>query len=158
MSPDDELPPTVSREACTLRQLIRQRTFPDTGTRSDVLPRVRRRDSARFHGYAPGVAHYIFNSVKGDSAKRPALREQAAGFLRAGMWGIGADEPHGHALGPGDLVLIYLGAPEREFIGRAELASRGCMIGHRPRRRCTPAIALAEWCWLKSRNGTRPCR
>src|SRR4051794_28221744 len=24
---------------------------------------------------------------------------------------------------PGDLVLIYLGAPEREFIGRAELAS-----------------------------------
>lgn len=32
MSPDDELPPTVSGEACTLRQLIRQGTFPDTGT------------------------------------------------------------------------------------------------------------------------------
>jgi hypothetical protein len=39
------------------------------------------------------------------------------------MWGIGADERHRDALAPGDLVLIYLGAPAREFIGRAELAS-----------------------------------
>ena len=33
------------------------------------------------------------------------------------------DERHRDALAPGDQVLIYLGAPEREFIGRAELAS-----------------------------------
>jgi hypothetical protein len=39
------------------------------------------------------------------------------------MWGIGAGEHHRGALVPGDLVLIYLGAPEREFISRAELAS-----------------------------------
>ena len=39
------------------------------------------------------------------------------------MWGIDADEPHRNALAPGDLVLIYLGAPEREFIGRTELVS-----------------------------------
>ena len=39
------------------------------------------------------------------------------------MWGIDADERHRTALAPGDLVLIYLGAPERVFIGRAELAS-----------------------------------
>jgi len=39
------------------------------------------------------------------------------------MWGIDADEPHRNALAPGDLILLYLGAPEREFIGRAELAS-----------------------------------
>ena len=39
------------------------------------------------------------------------------------MWGIDADERHRNALAPGDLTLIYLGAPEREFIGRAELAS-----------------------------------
>jgi hypothetical protein len=69
------------------------------------------------------VAHYLFNSVKEDAAKGPALREQASGFLRVRMWGIDADEPHRKALAPGDLVLIYLGAPEREFIGRAELAS-----------------------------------
>jgi hypothetical protein len=67
------------------------------------------------------VAHYLFNFVKGDAAKGP--REQAAGFLRVRMWGVDADEPHGSALAPGDLVLIYLGAPERGFIGRSQLAS-----------------------------------
>jgi|SRR5882672_5303244 len=73
--------------------------------------------------YAPGVAHYLFNFVKEDAAKGPSLLEQAAGLLRIGMWGIDADEPHRNALASGDLILIYLGAPEREFIGRAELAS-----------------------------------
>jgi hypothetical protein len=69
------------------------------------------------------VAHYLFNFVNGDAAKGPALREQAAGFLRIRMWGIDAEEPHRNALAAGDLILIYLGAAEREFIGRAELAS-----------------------------------
>jgi hypothetical protein len=69
------------------------------------------------------VAHYIFNFVKGDAAKGPAPREQAAGFLRVRMCGVDADEPHRDALASGDLVLIYLGAPEQEFVGRAELAS-----------------------------------
>jgi hypothetical protein len=69
------------------------------------------------------VAHYLFNFVKGDAAKGPPPREQAAEFMRLRMWGIDADERHRKALAPGDLVLIYLGAPEREFIGRAELAS-----------------------------------
>jgi hypothetical protein len=77
----------------------------------------------KVQGYAPAVAHYLFNFVKGDAAKGPALREKAAGFLRVRMWGIDADEPHRNALASGDLTLIYLGAPEREFIGRAELAS-----------------------------------
>jgi hypothetical protein len=39
------------------------------------------------------------------------------------MWGIDADEPHRNALAAGDLIFVYLGAPERTFIGRAELAS-----------------------------------
>jgi hypothetical protein len=39
------------------------------------------------------------------------------------MWGIDADEPHSTALAAGDLILVYLGAPERKFIGRAELSS-----------------------------------
>jgi hypothetical protein len=69
------------------------------------------------------VAHYIFNTVEGDAAKGLVLREQVAGFLRVRMWGIDTDEPHRDALAPRDLILIYLGAPEREFIGRAELAS-----------------------------------
>jgi hypothetical protein len=74
-------------------------------------------------GYAPGVAHYLFNFVKGDPAKGSPLREQAARLMQLGMWGIEADEKHRKALGPGDLALLYLGAPGREFIGRAELAS-----------------------------------
>ena len=40
MSPDDELPPTVSGEACTLRQLIRQGAFPDPGTADGDVPRA----------------------------------------------------------------------------------------------------------------------
>lgn len=39
------------------------------------------------------------------------------------MWGLSANERHRDVLAPGDLILIYLGAPEREFIGRAEVAS-----------------------------------
>jgi hypothetical protein len=66
------------------------------------------------------VAHYLFSLVNGQGS---ALREQAAGFLRVRMWGVDADEKHGDSLAPGDLVLIYLGAPERQLIGRAELAS-----------------------------------
>ena len=69
------------------------------------------------------MAHYLFNPVSSDAAPPPVLREQATGFLRVRMWGVGADEPHRNALAAGDLVLIYLGAPERKFIGRAVLAS-----------------------------------
>jgi hypothetical protein len=69
------------------------------------------------------VAHYLFNLVSSDAAPRPTLREKATGFLRVRMWGIDADEPHRNALAAGDLVLVYLGAPERTFIGRAKLAS-----------------------------------
>lgn len=69
------------------------------------------------------MAHYLFNFVRGDAVEGPGLREQAVGFLRIGMWGVGADEPHRDALASGDLALIYLGAPERDFVGRAELAS-----------------------------------
>jgi hypothetical protein len=68
------------------------------------------------------MAHYLFNFGKGDAARGPALREQAVGLLRVNMWAIDVDEPHRNALAPGDLALIYL-APDREFIGRAELAS-----------------------------------
>ena len=59
------------------------------------------------------MAHYIFNLAGRDA--RP--------FLRAGMWGVDADERCRDALAAGDLVLVYLAAPERKFVGRAELAS-----------------------------------
>jgi hypothetical protein len=65
------------------------------------------------------VPYYILNALTGEAA----LRERAARLLRLGMWGVDTDEPHGDGLAAGDLVLVYLGAPDREFIGRAELAS-----------------------------------
>jgi hypothetical protein len=43
--------------------------------------------------------------------------------LRLKMWGIADGEPHSHAFAPGDLALIYLGAPDRLLIGSAALAS-----------------------------------
>ena len=73
--------------------------------------------------YVPAVAHYLFNVVKGDAPNAPALREQAVGLMRLGLWGVDSDERHRSALAPGDLVLVYVGAPELEFVGRAELAS-----------------------------------
>ena len=74
------------------------------------------------------VAHYIFNLPDRDAASARAL-------LRAGMWGVKADESHGGSLAAGDLALVYLAAPERMFIGRAELAS--------PVHEWTPAEARA---------------
>jgi hypothetical protein len=62
------------------------------------------------------MPHYLFNVADGD-------REQASLLLRARMWGIGRQERYRDALAPGDLALIYLPAPEAEFIGRAELAT-----------------------------------
>jgi hypothetical protein len=69
------------------------------------------------------VAHYLFNFAKRDARSGLGLHEQAAGFLGVAAWGIASDEAHRNALAPGDLILIYIGAPEREFMGRAQLAS-----------------------------------
>jgi hypothetical protein len=74
------------------------------------------------------TAHYLFNVVPADAAR-------AAGLMRLGMWGVDAAERHRSSLAAGDLVLVYLGAPDLEFIGRAELAS--------PARDWTPSEAEA---------------
>ncbi len=68
------------------------------------------------------MAHYLFN-FSGGAGSGPAPREQATELLRVKMWGVDAHERHRDALAVGDLVVIYLAAPEREFIGRAVLAS-----------------------------------
>jgi hypothetical protein len=39
------------------------------------------------------------------------------------MWDVSDSEPHGAALQPGDVALVYLAAPIREFVARAEVAS-----------------------------------
>ena len=62
------------------------------------------------------MAHYLFNFSDGD-------RQRATALLRAKMWGVRRDKRYGEALALGDLALIYVPAPEAEFIGRAELAT-----------------------------------
>jgi hypothetical protein len=62
------------------------------------------------------MAHYVFNFSDGDG-------RQATALLRAKMWPVGRNERHRAAIAPGDFVLIYLPAPEAEFIGRAEVVT-----------------------------------
>lgn len=69
------------------------------------------------------MAFYLFNFSRKGAAKGKTLREQAAELLHVGLWGIGAKTPNRNALAAGDRVLIYVGAPEYEFVGHAELAS-----------------------------------
>lgn len=69
------------------------------------------------------MGHYLFNFSKRGAAKGKSLREQAGELLRLKMWGIGAKTPNRLALAPEDRILIYVGAPEYEFIGHAELES-----------------------------------
>jgi predicted type IV restriction endonuclease len=69
------------------------------------------------------MGHYLLNFSKKGAARGKSLREQAGELLNVGMWGIGAKTPNRNSLSPGDQVLIYVGAPEREFIGCAELGS-----------------------------------
>ena len=72
--------------------------------------------SIRKPPYSPRMAHYLFNFSDGD-------RQQVTALLQRKMWGVGRHERHRDALAAGDLALIYLPAPEAEFIGRAELAT-----------------------------------
>lgn len=69
------------------------------------------------------VAYFLLNAVASDPALVTATRSLAVESLRAALWGVDQQEPHADALGIRDLALVYLGAPDRVFIGRAEIAS-----------------------------------
>ena len=59
------------------------------------------------------MAPFLFNFTEGDP-------RGATERLEVDMWGVGREQ-HGDELVPGDLVLIYVAAPEARFIGRAEV-------------------------------------
>jgi hypothetical protein len=69
------------------------------------------------------VAHYLFNTRIGDAATGSGTSELASAAMRVKLWCVDPAEPHRDALAPGDLVLIYVSAPERVFLGTAELVS-----------------------------------
>ena len=73
--------------------------------------------------YIPPIGYYLFNFSNLPGVVGRELREQVAGLLRVQMWGVDAGEPHRDALAPGDRALIYIGPPERAFVGRAQVAS-----------------------------------
>jgi EVE domain len=91
-------------------------TTAEYPTADKVGRRTDRRSSTRKPGYPRRIAHYLLNFSDGD-------RQQANALLQAKMWGVARHERHRDALAPGDLALIYLPAPEAEFIGRAEVAT-----------------------------------
>jgi hypothetical protein len=66
--------------------------------------------------YVGRMARYVFNFSGGD-------RRQASALLRARLWAVDRGERHCGALAPGDVVLIYVPAPEATFIGRAEIVT-----------------------------------
>ncbi len=68
------------------------------------------------------MAFWLFNCVRSDSAAS-RVAERVDALLQAGAWGVAHDEPHRDSLAVGDFVLVYLGAPDRVFVARAELAS-----------------------------------
>ena len=69
------------------------------------------------------MAYYLFNFVSNGDGTPAASREKATLDLRARMWGVDPSERLHDALAPGDVVVLYVGAPDWKFIGRAELAS-----------------------------------
>ena len=69
------------------------------------------------------MPHYILSFCGEWGMEGASSLEIAAAALRAGFWRISKGERNGSALAPGDLVLVYLGPPVREFIGRAAVAS-----------------------------------
>ena len=99
------------------------------------------------------MSYYLLNFSTGHAAKGSSLREQAAELLRTKMWGVDADEPHRNALAPGDLAVIYLAAPDREFIGRAEIAS-AARAWTPAEAQLYPANSPAAYCSRRWRNGT----
>jgi hypothetical protein len=69
------------------------------------------------------MGHYLFNFTRRNAEKGRPLRNQAAELAALKLWGIGEDAPNRGSLLAGDRVLLYVGAPEKEFIGQAVLAS-----------------------------------
>ena len=69
------------------------------------------------------MAFYLFNVAMSQAAEARPPRAQALERLRTGAWAIDPDSPHGGALAPGDLALIYAADPDLVFVGLVELAS-----------------------------------
>jgi hypothetical protein len=71
----------------------------------------------------PTVASWILNFTKGGAKLKKQLPQQAQELVRVGLWGIPPTAQAKDKLAAGDRVLVYVGAPDRVFVGRAAIAA-----------------------------------
>ncbi len=71
---------------------------------------------------------YLFNFTRKNASKDRPLRDQAVELLHVGLWGMGARTPNRELLQPQDRVLVFVGAPEQEFVGHADLATTALYV------------------------------
>lgn len=90
----------------------------EPGVRPQACP-----GAGRSRKVAARMACYLFNFTRTNAKKDVALRTQAAELLRLGLWGIGPNTQNRKALAPGDQMVVFIGSPDRAFIGSATLAS-----------------------------------
>src|SRR4051794_34531646 len=69
------------------------------------------------------MTHWILNFTRGGTKLKKLMPEQAQKLLEIGLWGIPETAQARRSLAPGDRVLVYVGAPDRIFIGDATIAS-----------------------------------
>lgn len=69
------------------------------------------------------MSDWVLNFTKGGVKHKKQLSAQARGLLDVSLWGIPQTAQARDKLAAGDRVLIYVGAPERVFIGHAMIAA-----------------------------------
>lgn len=69
------------------------------------------------------MASYILNFTRGGTKEKKAMPAQARQLLELGLWGIPPNAQLRNKIAPGDHVLVFIGAPDRVFVGDALVQS-----------------------------------
>src|SRR3954470_22555139 len=69
------------------------------------------------------MADWIVSFTKDGAHDPKRMTAEARALLRARLWGIPASAPSKDKAVPGDRLLIYVGAPDKTFVGHATITS-----------------------------------
>jgi hypothetical protein len=69
------------------------------------------------------MADWIVNFTKDGAHDPKRMTAEARALLGARLWGIPASAPTKDKPVPGDRLLLYVGAPDKAFVGHATIAS-----------------------------------
>ncbi len=69
------------------------------------------------------MGNWVVNFTKGGTQDKKLMPQQARKLLRAGLWGVPDTAQAKEKLAVGDRVLVYVGAPDRIFVGDARIAA-----------------------------------